>query len=128
MKIFEELMKDFQTFRLVPVVGKILQVQEYNGSWSKQVHSAVVFYLGDNYVTIGDSIIQKIKECVVDKPQEDMENIFYTLLMLYILENFYGPYEEEWQQNQKKAKTFLEQYVKLDLWWLENEVAQKFDH
>ena len=44
-------------------------------------------------------IVERIKENAPDHT----ESILCTLLMLYVLEKFYGPYVEESQRNVEKA-------------------------
>ena len=121
--MFDEMMKDFKNFRLVPAVEKILEKQKYDGSWTSEIQPALAYFLGDDFLQKAQEIQVRI---TADAP-DNVESILSTLLMIFVLDRFYGPYQEDWEPNVRKAKAYLKKFGSINIWWFENEMARAFD-
>ena len=49
-KVFNMMMEDFKTFKLVPAIDKILWKQNYDGSWDQDMKPAFEYFLGDDFM------------------------------------------------------------------------------
>ena len=49
-KVFNMMMEDFKTFKIVPAIDKILWKQNYDGSWDKALTPAFEYFLGDDFM------------------------------------------------------------------------------
>ena len=84
----------------------MLQGQTSEGNWSVDSRSVLTTYIEGSF--IDDADVQQALESVQLADGANRETIYLTLLAIYILQEAFPDYEDEWTLIVRKARTFLE--------------------
>ena len=89
-----------------PSFDTVIQGQSTNGSWDSSKASILARCITGN--TIEDAGVRQALSQVTLSSGANSELVYLTLLALFILQECFDDYEDEWELIARKAKTFLQ--------------------
>ena len=89
-----------------PSFDTVIQGQSTNGSWDSSKASILARCIAGN--TIEDAGVRQALSQVTLSSGAESELVYLTLLALFILQECFDDYEDEWELIARKAKTFLQ--------------------
>ena len=84
----------------------MIQGQSTKGSWDTSKASTLALCISGN--TTEDAGVRQALSQVTLSSGADSELVYLTLLALFILQECFDDYEDEWELIARKAKTFLQ--------------------
>jgi len=90
-----------------PSFESLIKLQSSRGFWGRDSHAVLALCI-EGGVSEDAGVMQSLRELGIEGG-DALEQIYLTLLALFILEEAYLDYEDEWQMIAKKGKTYLEQ-------------------
>ena len=107
----EEEVKQNATSAMMLTAGKpsfasVIKLQSSSGFWSSASRHVLAQCLENDQSEDAD-VMQALEQLGI--PNDAMEQVYLTLLALFILEESFPENAQEWQMIARKAKTYLEQ-------------------